>query len=208
MSQMNRIEPIHEVILQPGDFHFGDADTKIRTLLGSCVSITMWHPEKRIGGMCHYMLPARSARQGVLDGRYADEAMELFMREIRAAGTHPSEYRVKAFGGGNMFPGIKKKHLQCGFHATLEEMCLCRDVACRNAGTVYELASRHGFEIEARDLGGAGHRNVIFDIGSGHVWVRQTPHVGEKGRMGDAIKALAACPAAGSLNRIREHHHA
>lgn len=197
MSLMSRIEPIHEVVLQPGDFHFGDADTRIRTLLGSCVSITMWHPGKKIGGMCHYMLPRRNAEKiEALDGRYAEEAMELFMREIRAAGTHPSAYRVKAFGGGNMFPDIKKKHMKCGSHGSRNEMCSCRDVACRNAGTVYELASRHGFEIEARDLGGTGHRNVIFDIGTGHVWVRQTPNIEEKGRMGDAIKALtfAAIP--------------
>ena len=208
---MNKIESIREVVLQPGDFHFGGARTRIRTLLGSCVSVTMWHPQKRIGGMCHYMLPSRSARQDGLDGRYADEAIEMFMREISGAGTRPSEYIVKAFGGGNMFPGIKKKHLQCGFHASPKEMCACRDVACRNAGMAHELASRHGFEIEAHDLGGTGHRNVIFDIDTGHVWVRQTPSVGEKGRMGNAIdaRALTAWPEANvGLNRIRECHHA
>ncbi|MBL8511280.1 MAG: chemotaxis protein CheD, partial [Betaproteobacteria bacterium] len=50
---------VMDIFLQPGEFYFGDADTRIRTLLGSCVSITMWHPTRRIGGMCHYMLPTR-----------------------------------------------------------------------------------------------------------------------------------------------------
>jgi chemotaxis protein CheD len=31
----------------------------IRTVLGSCVSITLWHPVKRVGGMCHFLLPTR-----------------------------------------------------------------------------------------------------------------------------------------------------
>ena len=48
-----------EIFLQPGDFYFGDRDTRIRTLLGSCVSITMWHPRLHVGGMCHFMLPER-----------------------------------------------------------------------------------------------------------------------------------------------------
>ncbi len=157
-----------EVVLQPGDFHFGDANTRIRTLLGSCVSITMWHPEKRIGGMCHYMLPSRSVRKASLDGRYADEAMEMFMREIRRSGTHPSEYIVKAFGAGNMFPDIAR-NCACKGGAISQN---CTSVSCRNAGTAKSIVAMHGFRLEAHDLGGAGHRNITFDIGSGHVWVR------------------------------------
>lgn len=49
-----------EVFLGPGDLYFGDQFTRIRTLLGSCVAITLWHPRALIGGMCHYMMPTRS----------------------------------------------------------------------------------------------------------------------------------------------------
>jgi len=64
--------------------------------------------------MCHYMLPTRSnGKSDTLDGRYADEAMEMFMREIRASGTRPSQYQVKLFGGGNMFPGAKRPGTDC-----------------------------------------------------------------------------------------------
>ncbi len=38
------------VTLKAGEFHFGGGPTRISTLLGSCVSITLWHPRKRIGG--------------------------------------------------------------------------------------------------------------------------------------------------------------
>jgi chemotaxis receptor (MCP) glutamine deamidase CheD len=36
------IEGLHEVFLNPGEFHFGEGTTRISTLLGSCVSITLW----------------------------------------------------------------------------------------------------------------------------------------------------------------------
>lgn len=55
---MNTADSMQLVTLQPGEFHFGGANTRIQTLLGSCVAITLWHPIRRIGGMCHYMLPA------------------------------------------------------------------------------------------------------------------------------------------------------
>ena len=40
-----------EIFLHPGEFYFGDRHTRIRTLLGSCVSIILWHPRLLIGGM-------------------------------------------------------------------------------------------------------------------------------------------------------------
>lgn len=151
-----------EIFLQPGDLYFGDRDTRIRTVLGSCVSVTFWHPELRVGGMCHYMLPNRSrdkrgAKAPALDGRYADEAIQMLIREIDAAGAPHDEYQVKLFGGGNMFPDRSRA---------------VNHVGQKNVEMARSLVARHGFNCVAAHLGGAGHRNVIFDIWSGHVWVK------------------------------------
>ena len=104
---MQKPESFIEIFLQPGEVFFGDSTTRIRTILGSCVSITFWHPTKLMGGMTHIMLPERGklkqAHELVLDGKYADEAMRLMLDEIESAGTQPSEYQVKLFGGGDMF---------------------------------------------------------------------------------------------------------
>ena len=167
MNAMHKPAHIHEVVLQPGDFHFGDENTRIRTLLGSCVSITMWHPAKKIGGMCHYMLPSRNVKQiETLDGRYADEAIIMLFQEAVRYNTNPKDYIVKVFGAGNMFPYLdkrihKKNHVDHN------------SVPRKNAEIIYTLASSYGFAIEAHDLGGEGHRNIIFDIWNGHVWVKQ-----------------------------------
>ncbi len=42
-------ENLIDVFLQPGEHFVGDADCRIRTLLGSCVSITLWHATRRLG---------------------------------------------------------------------------------------------------------------------------------------------------------------
>ena len=150
-----------DVFLQPGDFYFGDSETRIRTLLGSCVAITVWHPHYLMGGMCHYLLPEYrqlnndSSNQ---DGRYADEALELFMQEIRRTGTHPSEYMVKMIGGGNQFSGHNSNGKQ--------------SVPEKNIQIGKKLLSQHGFNLTSCHLGGNGHRNVIFDLWSGDVWVQ------------------------------------
>ena len=93
-----------DIFLQPGDVYFGDRGTRLRTVLGSCVSITFWHPRLLLGGMCHYMLPERAgAADDRRDGRYADEALDLLIEEMLAAGTQPRDYEAKIFGGGRMF---------------------------------------------------------------------------------------------------------
>lgn len=152
-----------EIYLQPGDFYFGDRDTRIRTVLGSCVSITMWHPRRLIGGMCHFMLPSRNVKRfGTLDGRYADEAILMFLQEAVRFNTDPGDYIVKLFGGGNMFPHHLKKPG-------------CADIAHKNMETASMLMERHGFIVTAQDMGRAGHRQVIFDVCTGHVWSRHNP---------------------------------
>jgi len=173
-------KPAHviEIFLQPGDFYFGDRNTRIRTVLGSCVSITIWHPRLLIGGMCHYMLPTRGKKKpAVPDGRYADEALELFLRETRAVGTRPGEYQVKLFGGGNMFPNAQHRKHCVGQNCVSDENSACRHVSCRNSKIARHLVESNGFTVTAEHLGGDGHRQVFFDIWTGHVWARQNPVV-------------------------------
>ncbi|MDP1771126.1 MAG: chemotaxis protein CheD [Methylobacter sp.] len=163
------ISPLHpmEIFLQPGDHYFADRDTRIRTVLGSCVSMTFWHPQLLVGGMCHYMLPERGSerRDGewpAPDGRYADEAIALLLKKMDVVGASHKEYQVKLFGGGNMFPETNKN------------MNAMSQIGSRNVQAARRLAKQHGFTCVAEHLGDIGHRNVIFEVWSGEVWVKHT----------------------------------
>ncbi len=101
--------------------------------------------------------------------------MELFMHEIRAADTRPGEYQVKLFGGGNMFPEIQKERRTAQPLCTGTLDCGCRQVSCKNSRTARLLVTQYGFNIAAEHLGDTGHRQIIFDVGSGHVWVKHNP---------------------------------
>lgn len=152
-----------EIFLNPGEHYFGDRQTRIRTLLGSCVAITLWHPHHLIGGMCHYLLPGRERDQAPgFDGRYADEALFLLIEQLTRAGTCRQDYEVKIFGGGNMFPHALP-HPTRGRHD---------HVGRKNALAGRELLRRHGMRVTGEDLEGAGHRKIIFDLWSGEVWVQ------------------------------------
>lgn len=153
-----------EIFLQPGELWFGDRDTRVRTILGSCIAATLWHPGLRVGGMCHYMLAARAGARGSQpDGRYGDEALDVLTAHVRATGRPAREFEAKLFGGGNMFhPTVRE-----GGGAALR-------VSDANVVAGRSLLQRHGFQIKAEHVGGHGHREVFLDLWSGNAWVRHS----------------------------------
>ncbi len=146
--------------LRPGEFHFGGPDECVSTVLGSCVSLTVWHPRLRLGGMCHYLLPHRCSQGGPQDGgSYADEAVALFVEAMHRFGTRPSEYQAKMFGGANMFPDIP---IPAG-----------REIGLKNIVAGRKLLEVFDIPLVGEHVGGVGHRRVLFDPASGEVWVKQ-----------------------------------
>lgn len=160
---MHRIEGLIDVFLQPGEFFVADADYQIRTMLGSCVSITLWHPLRRVGAMSHFLLPTRIATGAVqpLDARYGDEALQLMLGELQNIGIAPSQCHGKIFGGGNMFPDHVSSSVQ--------------SVGQRNGEAALELLGAHDIAIVSESLFGIGHRQIIFDVSNGDVWCHQVP---------------------------------
>jgi len=151
-----------DTYLQPGAYFVGGAPHRVRTLLGSCVSITMWNRERRIGAMSHFLLaarPARGAGTACLDGRYGDEALRLMLEELALYGIGPADCEAKIFGGGHMFPGMKTKG--------------AFDIGRRNGETARALLQGLGARVVSENLFGNGHRYLVFDIASGHVWLRR-----------------------------------
>lgn len=152
-----------ELFLPPGGCLVSDAAHRVCTLLGSCVSITLWHPVRRIGAMSHFLLSSRNAKpQAELDGRYGEEALSMMLRELERRAVPPEECQAKIFGGGNMFPGQPSG----------------LDVGRANGETARRLLRLHGIGIVSESLFGIGHRQIMFDVGSGDVLVRQVKPVG------------------------------
>lgn len=154
-----------EIYLQPGQWWFG-SEHRLRTVLGSCIALTLWHPAQRTGGMCHFMLPRRATpvAPGEYDGRYADEALALLLAEIAARRHNPYHYQVQMFGGGRMF-GDSSELADAGAVA----------VPRQNIEAARQLLKQHRLHLTAEHVGELGHRQIVFDLRSGQVEVQHTP---------------------------------
>ncbi len=150
-----------DVLLRPGEYAVGDARCRMRTVLGSCVSITLWHPIYRIGAMSHFMLARRNEKRATpLDARYGEEALLLMLDELRQANVERSQCEAKIFGGGDMFPAQRAAHAAVS-------------VGRSNGEAARSLLLAHRIPIHSESLFGVGHRQIVFDIATGDVWARQ-----------------------------------
>lgn len=166
---MNVPEHVLDIFLQPGDFYWGDSATRIRTILGSCISICLWHPILKEGGMCHYMMPSRGVNNvpppGRIDGRYADEAWELFMIELKKNKTKPSDYVVKIFGGSSMF--LERDDLY------LRETTAKYNIGMRNIEKARDIIHKNNLNVVSENLGGTKSRRIHFEVWTGNVWLKR-----------------------------------
>ena len=108
------------------------------------------------------MLPGRLRNHQSLDGKYADEALELLVQHAHLNGTQAQDYQVKLFGGGRMFPEQQRQRPT-------------QDVASLNIRAALALAERYHLHLAAQDMGSTGYRTIMFDLWNGNVWVRHQP---------------------------------
>lgn len=141
-----------------GEVAFDKAGTELRTLLGSCVAITLWHPGRQLGCLSHIQLPERlrARGEGGLDGRYADEAWALMLRHFAHVGVSSRECVCKVFGGANVTRGENR-------------------IGLRNLERVRELLHEHAIPTAVMHTAGTGYRELRFRVATGEALVRHHP---------------------------------
>jgi chemotaxis protein CheD len=157
-----------KVFLLPGQWYFGATGATVKTLLGSCIAVTLWHPRRQMGGMCHFLLPTRPRLpDGSLDGRFGDEAVELLAREIKKTGTKTQDYEVHLYGGADTMP---------------DEVKVKFNIGERNVEKAWEIIDKYGFQLQCVDVGGNEPRNVTIDLANGQVALKRGNAIsGKKG---------------------------
>ena len=113
--------------------------------LGSCIGLTMYDPNLKMGAMVHIMLPESSGRMD-RPGKYVDTAVPLLVNELVALGCKNRSIIAKIAGGACMFEYF-------GTNLNIGE---------RNAGKVRILLKEHNVKLAAEDVGGKVGRSVTF----------------------------------------------
>ncbi|MAK80483.1 chemotaxis protein CheD [Phenylobacterium sp.] len=130
-------------VVQGEHYVTGDPEVTLTTILGSCVAVCLWDPERGVGGMNHFLLPGGKA-EGANEGRrYGAFAMELLINELLRLGARRERLQAKLFGGARMFSGLS-------------------DVGASNVAFAERFMRDEGIPVMGTSLGGFGARRIQF----------------------------------------------
>ncbi|WP_348946050.1 chemotaxis protein CheD [Chitinibacter sp. FCG-7] len=143
------------LILNVGDWYLGREYDFIETLLGSCVAVTFWHPQARLGGMCHYLLPRRPKEHSgqLADTRYGDETLQLMLKRIKALGFHWPDFEIGLYGGGRIFPAEPATE----------------SIGRQNTQFALDYFKQLKLGIARKDINGKGYRYIRLNVYKGTI---------------------------------------
>lgn len=158
---------VTDIFLNPGELYFGGPNIRVRTLLGSCVSIILWHPKLHVGGMCHYLLASRGEKKITpgLEGKYGEDAFDILLNLSKSHFAPINEYVAKIFGGSNMFSKTEKSIMEASFVSN------SKLVGSRNIEFAKEILNKNSIKLLSENTGGISPRKVFFTIWDGEVWL-------------------------------------
>lgn len=114
----------------------------ISTILGSCISVSLWDPEQLVGGMNHLLLPELKNPGSGLNSTDAI-AMGAADQSDGEAGAERARLRAKLFGGSSTLAGLT-------------------DVGVRNAEFGRSYPSSEGIPCDNESVGGTLARKIHF----------------------------------------------
>ncbi len=153
--------------LKPGEMYFFGQPTLVVTVLGSCLSVTMFHRPTGIGAICHGLLPSCRDTNAALctkncsaGFKYMDCSIQRMLEQFRALGMKPAEMEIKVFGGADMFgvPGNNGQRMTIGL---------------QNVSITRKILQAAGISVLAEDVGGERGRKIFFYTHTGEVLLKR-----------------------------------
>lgn len=152
------MKPLHAglpaVYLKPGELHFATGPTVVTTVLGSCVSVTMFARASGSAAICHAVLPEGS-RSDTL--RYVDTAIIHMLDLFSAQGMHHKWLEVKLFGGADMMTATGSRI----------------GVGRRNIEIARQVLAAEGLNVASADVGGTRGRKLFFYTHTGEILLKR-----------------------------------
>jgi len=144
------------VNLAQGDYAVSDEPILLTTVLGSCVAACVYAPDKRMGGINHFLLPhAGASDKGSDSFRYGVHAMEVLINSLLRKGAARDSLIMKVCGAADVVSGLSNR------------------VGQTNATFIRLYALHEQLNLQAEDLGGDNPRRVVFDPQSGSMKVKR-----------------------------------
>ena len=170
--------------LKPADFYMTTEQMVIKTVLGSCITLTMFSPKAGVSAACHAVLP--TCRDCTCPSnpctnkyKYVQCVIPEMLKKFKEFGLQADDLEIKMFGGADMIQFRKGSRSWENQRVGRKNIVMARDVARQ-----YNLNIMHS------DVGGTLGRKLYFDTKNGEVWLRRlNRYVPNEGLFKQAVNA-------------------
>jgi chemotaxis protein CheD len=150
-----------QIHLKPGELLVTRDACMVVTVLGSCLSVTMFNARLQFAAICHAMLPEPRlvTPAGTVDPqqfKYLSAVIPTMAARFKGAGIDPTEVEVKIFGGGNVI-------------SPNEGTPSDRWLGNVNIEVARTLLLQQRLHIKASNVGGRRGRKILFNTQTGEV---------------------------------------
>ena len=147
---------MNEIMVETGSIKVSnDSTALITSSLGSCVAITLYDKEQKLGGMVHYILPINPG--GKKKAKYADTGIKLLFEKMLEGNVKKKNLEAKMIGGAIMFEE---------FMDDIEN-----SIGKRNIKKGKEILKELGIRLLSQDIGGNYGRSIRFQLSDGNVYI-------------------------------------
>jgi chemotaxis protein CheD len=150
-------DTMKRVYLYPGQIVTSGQPLMVSTILGSCVSICLWDPAAKIGGVNHYLLP-NNPLNGQSDLRYGNTAIERLIERLLALGVKKQLLVAKVVGGASILTNFSDTR---------------KSIGDQNVDIARTLLAKHGINVSGEQTGGTRGRKLLFHTGNGCVFSKE-----------------------------------
>lgn len=131
----------------------------LRTTLGSCVGIVLYHQKRKVGGLAHILLGEAPTGKIINRGKYARPAIEGLVAEMKKEfDVEPDTMTARLFGGASMFESIHSSFLQ--------------NIGMENVRVAKETLEKLKIPVTLEEVGGSYGRTITVYLEDGKVLLR------------------------------------
>jgi chemotaxis protein CheD len=149
------------------ELYISEKPAIVSTILGSCVSVTIYNKRLMVGGICHALLPGKRTSNGAENLRYVDSAISYMLHRFEMTGVNRDKMEVKLFGGADVLEHMDGHR---------------KSVGQQNRETALEIIRNERLNLCVSDVGGNLGRKIYFYTDTGRILLQRIKRISEAGR--------------------------
>lgn len=146
------------IYIKIADYKIAKPPYKFKTVLGSCVAVSLYDRKSRIGSLCHIMLP-KKVKISTNKLKFANTALPIIIKELKKYGVNIKNLEAKIFGGAQIYFSSNES--------------VFPEIGKENIKVVKKILEIYGIPVIGEDILGKEGRTVLFDLTDGKVYCKR-----------------------------------